>query len=51
MDNQQGPTVYTGNSGQYYVAAARWREYWGRMSTCVGLAESLFVQLKLSQHC
>ena len=24
MDNQQDPTVYTGNSGQYYVAAARW---------------------------
>ena len=32
----------TGNPAQYYVAAQMRREVWGRMDTCICLAESLY---------
>ena len=41
MDNEQGPTVYTGNSAQCYVAAWMGEGFGGEWITCICIAESL----------
>ena len=51
MDNQQGPTIYTMNSPQSYVAAWMGEEFGGGW-ICVYVWLSPFgVHLELSQHC
>ena len=48
MDSQQGPTISTGNSAQYYVAAGLGGEFGGYMFMWLSSPD---VHLKLSQHC
>jgi len=50
MDNRQGPTVqHRELCSMLYVSLER-GEVWGRTDTCIRMAESLAVHLKLSQH-
>ena len=51
IDNQYGPTYSTENSAQCYVAAWMGGDLAGTIDTCVCVAESLHVHLKLSQYC
>ena len=52
MDNQQGATVYSAWNSARSRDSLDASEIWGRMDTCIGMAESPYtVHLKLSQHC
>ena len=48
MDNQQGPTVEHRGLCSMFVAAWMEGEFWGRMGTCVCIAESLYYSPELS---
>ena len=48
MDNQQGPTVYTGNSAQCYVAAGMGGEFGGEWRHVYVRLSPFAVQLQLS---
>ena len=41
MDNQQGPTVYNREPGSMLCCSPDGREVWGRMDTCICMAEAL----------
>ena len=51
MDNQQGPTVQHRELWSMLCCSLDGRGVWGRMDTCICMAESLPVHLKISQHC
>ena len=48
MDNQQGPTVEHRGLCSMFVAAWMEGEFWGRMGTCICIAESLYYSPELS---
>ena len=50
MDNQQGPTVYTGNSGHCYVAAWTRGEFGGEWRR-VCMAESFWSPPETTETC
>ena len=51
MDNQQGPTVQHRELCSLLCSSLDARGVWGRMNTCVCMAECPAVHLTLSQHC
>ena len=51
MNNQQGPTVYTGNSSQCCVTAWMGGEFAGECMYVYVWLSPFAVSLKLSQHC
>ena len=51
MDNEQGPTVYTGNSAQCYVAAWMGEGFGGEWAQVYVWLNYFPVHPKLLQHC
>ena len=51
MDNQQGPTIQLRELCSGLWGSLDGRGVWGRMDTCVCVADLFGVHLKLSQHC
>lgn len=51
MDNQQGPAVRHRELCSMLCGSLVGRGAWGRMNTCVGMAEHSAVHLKLPQQC
>ena len=51
MDNQQGPTVSTGNSAQCYMAAWMGGEFGGERIHVSAWMRPFSIYLRLSQHC
>ena len=51
MDNQQEPTVGHRELCVMLCGSLDGRGVWGRMDTCVCIAEFLCCPLKTSQHC
>ena len=51
MDNEQGPTVYTGHSAQSYVAAWMGEGFGGERIHVYVWLNHFPVHSKLSQHC
>ena len=50
-DNQQGPTVQHREPCSVLCGSLDGREVWGRMDTCIYVAESLCCAPETTQHC
>ena len=51
MDNQQGPTAQHRELCSVLCGSLDGRGVWGRMDTCVYIAESLHCSPEITQHC